>query len=140
MKNRRFALLVFGLLVQGASAMAVAEDRTALKDVSTVRIANYGIPSTVIQDREKVRSIVEELRQLRNKAWRRADTQFSCYATLSLHSETRTVTIFRIRPDFVVERPQGKGQSIYSLAVNQADLPRISALLAAIPPAKDCAW
>lgn len=118
--------------------MAAAEERPALKDVSTVRIANYGIPSTVIQDREQVRSVVDELRQLRSKAWRRADTKLSCYATLTLLGGTRTVTIFRIRPDFVVERPQGKGQSIYSLAVSQADLPRISALLAAVPPAKDC--
>jgi hypothetical protein len=50
----------------------------------------------------------------------------------------RTLTLFRVRPDFVIERAPGKGQSTYSLAIDAADLPRISALLSGIPPAKDC--
>ena len=115
-----------------------ADQRPQLKDVSAIRVANYGTPSTVIKDRAQVNAIVAELRQLRNKTWRRADTKLSCYATLVLLSGTRTVALFRVRPELVVERPQGKGQSSYSLAVDRADLPGISALLTAIPPAKDC--
>jgi hypothetical protein len=115
-----------------------SDPRPELKDVSAVRIANYGTPSTVIQDREQVSSIVHELRQLRTRTWRRADTKLSCYATLVLLSGTRTVALFRVRPELVVERPQGKGQSSYSLAIGQGDLPRIGTLLTGIPPAKDC--
>ena len=130
-------LAALGLIVQCASAMA-ADERPLLKDVSTVRAANYGTPSAVINDREQVRALVDELRQLRGKAWRRADTKLSCYATVVLLSGTRTVTLYRVRPDFVVERAPGKGQSSYSLAIGEADLPRLGALLARIPPAKDC--
>ena len=92
----------------------------------------------MIHDRGQVNSIVAELRQLRNKTWRRADTKLSCYATLVLLSGTRTVALFRVRPELVVERAQAKGQSSYSLAIGQADLPRTSALLTGLPPAKDC--
>jgi hypothetical protein len=135
--RRAFAVAAVGLIVQSASAMA-SDPRPELKDVSAVRIANYGTPSTVIQDREQVSSIVHELRQLRTRTWRRADTKLSCYATLVLLSGTRTVALFRVRPELVVERPQGKGQSSYSLAIGQGDLPRIGTLLTGIPPAKDC--
>jgi hypothetical protein len=117
---------------------AAAEPRPQLKDVSAIRVANYGTPSTVIKDREQVNAVVDELRQLRSKTWRRADTRFSCYATLVLLSGERTVALFRVRPELVVERPQEKGQSSYSLATGQADLPRINTLLTGIPPAKDC--
>ena len=58
--------------------------------------------------------------------------------TLVLLSGTRTVALFRVGQELVVERAQAKGQSSYSLAVGQADLPRTSALLTGIPPAKDC--
>ena len=115
-----------------------ADQRPQLKDVSSVRIANYGTPSTVITEREQVRAIVDELRQLRNRNWRRGDTRFTCYATLVLLSGTRTVALFRIRPELVVERPQEKGQSSYSLASSTADMPKVIALMAGIPPAKDC--
>ena len=138
MRIRAFAVVAIGLVVQSAIATAAADQRPQLKDVSAIRVANYGTPSTVIKDREQVNSIVSELRQLRNKTWRQADTKLSCYATLVLLSGTRTVALFRVRPELVVERPQGKGQSSYSLAIGQADMPRINALLAGIPPAKDC--
>ena len=137
MRIRAVAVTAFGMVLLSANALA-AEQRPELKNVSTIRVANYGTPSTVIHDRGQVNSIVEELRQLRNKPWRRADTKLSCYATLVLLSGTRTVTLFRVRPEFVVERAPGKGQSSYSLAIDQADAPRIDALLTAIPPAKDC--
>jgi len=137
MKIRAFAVVALGLAVLSAGAMA-ADQRPQLKDVSAIRVANYGTPSTMIKDREQVNPIVDELRQLRNKPWRRADTKLSCYATLVLLSGTRPVALFRVRPELVVERPQEKGQSSYSLAIGQADLPRINTLLTAIPPAKDC--
>jgi len=126
------------LIAHSASAAAPATQRPQLKEVSAVRVANYGTPSTLINDREQVSSIVDELRQLRNRSWRRADTKLSCYATLMLLSGTRTVALFRVRPELVVERPQEKGQSSYSLETGQADLPVISALLTGIPPAKNC--
>lgn len=138
MRIHTMALAASGFVFQGASLAAEEVERPELKQVSSVRIANYGIPSTVITDRARVRSIVEELWQLRSRIWRRASPTLSCYATMSLHSEAKTVTLFRIAPERVVERAPGKRQSSYSLDVVQADLPGISALLAQIPPAKDC--
>ena len=44
----------------------------------------------------------------------------------------------RIRPDLIVERSAEKGQPIYRLALEPADLPGIQKLLAEIPPAKGC--
>jgi len=137
MRIPAFAALALGLAVHGASAIA-ADERPLLQGVSAIRVANYGTPSTVINDRGQVNSIVGELRQLRSKAWRRADAKLSCYATLVLLSDTRTVSLFRISPEAVVERSPGKGQSSYSIAIEQSDLPRIGPLLARIPPAKDC--
>jgi len=137
MRIRALAVAALGLVVQSASAVA-AEQRPQLKDVSAIRVANYGTPSTVIQDRAQVNAIVDELRQLRSRTWRRADTRFSCYATLVLLSGSRPVALFRVGPELVVERPQEKGQSSYSLAIGQADLPRINTLLAGLAPAKDC--
>lgn len=137
MRIRAFAVTAFGMVFLSANALA-ADQRPELRNISTIRAANYGMPSTVIQDRGQVNSIVEELRRLRNKTWRRADIKLSCYATLVLLSGTRTVTLFRVQPEFVVERAQGKGQSSYSLAIGQADVPSIDALLTRIPPAKDC--
>jgi len=137
MRVRVLAVLALGWLVPGAGAIA-QEERPQIKDVSTVRIANYNTPSTVIQDRAQVNAIVGELRQLRSKAWRRADTKLSCYATLVLLSGTKTVTLVRVGTEHVVERSPGKGQSTYSVSAGQADLPAIHKLLAEIPPPKDC--
>lgn len=137
MRVRGFAVLALALLVPGAAAIA-QEERPQLKDVSVVRIANYSTPSTVIQDRAQINAIVGELRQLRGKEWRRADAKLSCYATLVLVSGTKTLTLVRVGAEHVVERAPGKGQSTYSLAAGQADLPKIHKLLTEIPPAKDC--
>jgi hypothetical protein len=133
----RIAAAALGLLVEVATASA-AEPRPILKDVSAIRIANYGSPSTVIEDRSRVNAILGELRQLRAKDWRKADPKLSCYATLVLLRGPRTVALFRIRPELVVERAQEKGQATYSLDTTEADLPKVTALLAAIAPAKDC--
>ena len=136
MRMRAWAMAALGAAACGGAA--AAEQRPALADVSIVRIANYGTPSTVITDRQHVNAIVGELRQLRGKSWRAADSKLSCYATLSLHRSTRNLTLFRISPAIVVERAPGKGQSSYSLAIGESDLPRIGALLGEIPPPKDC--
>lgn len=137
MRFRLVAVLALVLLVLCASASA-QQERPQIKDVSSVRIANYNTPSTVIVDRAQVNAIAGELRQLRSKTWRRADARLSCYATLVLLSGTRTVSLFRIGQEHVVERSPGKGQSTYSLAAAQGDLPGIHMLLTAIPPPKDC--
>ena len=137
MRISALAVVALGVLVLSASATA-ADERPQLRDVSAIRIANYGIPSTVIKDRELVNAILGELRQLRAKTWRRADTKLSCYATLVLLSGERTASLFRVSPEMVVERAPGKGQSSHSLAIAEADLPRVNALLKEIPPAKDC--
>ena len=138
MRMHVVGLAVLGLACPGAGHAAEEVERPELKQVSTVRIANYGIPSTVITERARVSSIVAELRQLRDRAWRRESPKLSCYATLSLLIDTKTLTIFRIAPERVVERAPGRRQSTYSLAVVQGDLPGIRRLLAEIPPAKDC--
>ena len=137
MRIRPFAVVALALVVQSAGAIA-QEERPQLKDVSVVRIANYNTPSTVIQDRAQINAIVGELRQLRGKAWNRADAKLSCYATLVLLSGTKTLTLVRVGTEHVVERAPGKGQSTHSIAAGQADLPGIHKLLAEIPPAKDC--
>jgi len=137
MRVRAAAVLALGLVVPGAGAIA-QEERPQIKDVSSVRIANYNTPSTVIQDRAQLRAIVDELRQLRGKDWRRADTKLSCYATLVLVRGTKPLTLIRVGAELVVERAPGKGQSTYSIAAGQADLPTIHRLLAEIPPPKDC--
>ena len=137
MRVRVVAVVALALLVPGAVAVA-QEERPQIRDVSSVRIANYNTPSTVIQDRAKVNAIVGELRQLRSRDWRRADAKLSCYATLVLLSGTKTVTLVRVGTEHVVERSPGKGQSTYSVSTGQADLPAIHKLLAEIPPPKDC--
>jgi hypothetical protein len=141
MRIRAFAVMGLGLLVHGAGATA-ADQRPPLKEVSAIRVANYGTPSTVVKDREQVNAIVEELAQLRSKAWRRADAKLSCYATVMLLNGARTVALFRVRPEMVVERvverPKEKGESSYSIATGETDLPKINTLLAGIPPPKDC--
>lgn len=136
MKIPAIAALSIAALARSAGAADV--ERPQLKEVSVVRIANYGSPSTVVTDREQVRAIVGELTRLRSKAWRRVDTKLSCYATLVLLRGDRTVTLFRVKPEAVVERAPGKGQSTYSIATGEGDMPRISALVAEIPPPKDC--
>lgn len=114
------------------------EARSALRGVSSIRVANYNQPSTIINAREQLNAIVGELNQLRRRPWKRGDAKIACYATMVLLQGTKRVGEFRIRTDLVVERPVEKGQGSYNLDVAQADLPAIAGLLAAIPPAKDC--
>lgn len=137
MRIHTFAMVVLLSAAPGACIVA-QEERPPIKDVSAVRIANYNTPSTVIQDRAQVNAIVGELRQLRGRDWRRADTKLSCYATLVLLRAEKTVTLVRVGAEHVVERAPGKKQSTYSIAAGHADLPTIHTLLAGIPPPKDC--
>jgi hypothetical protein len=133
------ALVLSSLWLGCDGAAAAAPDaRPPLKDVSAVRIANYGTPSTVIHDRAQVNAIVAELRRLRSKTWRRADDKVSCYATLVLLSGSKSVALFRVTLDVIVERTLDKVPTSYSINVDPADLPKVNALLVDIPPPKNC--
>ena len=131
------ALMALGLVVHSGSA-AAADQRPELRGVTSIRVANYGSPSTVIKDRAQVDAIVGELRTLRGKAWRRGDIPMTCYATVVLFGGTRTVALFRVKPDIIVERPQGHEKSSYSLEVAEAGWPKINTMLMGIAPAKNC--
>jgi hypothetical protein len=137
MRIQVLAWVALGMLAPGAGSIA-QEERPAIRDVSSVRIADYNQPSTVLHDRAQVNALVQELRQLRGKDWNRTDAKLSCYATLVLLSGTKTVTLFRVGAEQVVERSPGKGQSTYSLAAGPAELPKLRKLLTELPPAKDC--
>ena len=129
------------LLLFFFSASVAAEPRPQITGVSSVRIANYGAPSTVINDRARIADVVGELNQLRKKDWQRGEAKLSCYSTLILlRGEKKVVGEFRIRPDGMIERPVEKGQSSYSLLITRDDLPKISKLLEGIAPMnhKDC--
>jgi hypothetical protein len=127
--------LIVGLLVLVATA-AAADQRPPLKAVSAIRLGNYGSPSVMIEAREQVRQIVNELNALRSKPWRQGDTKLSCYATLVLLDKGKPVGLFRLTPDVVVERPSEKGQTSYSLAVTDTDTPRLRRLLTEIAAPK----
>ncbi len=134
MAIRALPALVLALAVQAEAA----DQRTPLRGVSAVRIANYGTPSRVIEGREQIVSIVGELNGLRKKPWQRGDAKLSCYSSVFLLSGKKTLGEFRITAEQVVERPVEKGQSSYNLAIGEADIPGIRKLLAEIPPAKGC--
>jgi len=121
------------LLLAGTEALA--QQRPALRGVSTVRIANYGAPSLVVQKREDIQEIVDEVNALRRKEWRRGDTSLNCYSTLVFMSGQKRVAEFRVRPDTVVERPVDKAQSAHTLLINPGDIPRLSELLSRAKPA-----
>jgi hypothetical protein len=125
------------LFVQAACAIA-ADPRPPLKGVTALRIANYGAPSVLLEGREKVNPIIEELNGLRGKGWLRGDAKITCYATLVLLSGSRTGATIRVRPDLIVERQAEKGQPIYRVALEPGDIPRLSKLLEEIAPAKGC--
>jgi hypothetical protein len=125
-----------GLVLPGAAA--AADQRPALTGVSSVRIANYGSPSVLLEGRDKVGPIIGELNALRRKPWQGGDTRLACYSTLVVMSGKKTLGTFRIRPEHIVEREGAKGVPIYSLAIDAGEIPRIGKLLTEIPPAKDC--
>ena len=116
--------------------LAQGEPRAPLHGVSAVRIANYGAPSVLVEARTQVDAVVQELNAVRSKTGRRGDTKLACYSTLVLLKSGKPLGTYRIRPDYVVERPVEKGESIYSFVVGDADLSRIRKMLSEIPPAK----
>jgi hypothetical protein len=122
----------------GYVATAMAQERPSLKDVSAVRLSNYGVPSKLFRGKEEVKAVVEELEQLRGKKWRQADLRMRCYATVQLLHGEKPVTVFRVRPEYVVERAQDKTVPTYNLQITEGDLPVIRKLLADVPPSKDC--
>jgi hypothetical protein len=132
-----FSALALALATQAPCA-AAADARATLKGISSVRIANYGAPSTLLEGRERVLPVVEELGAMRGRSWRRGDTTLTCYSTVTLMSGKKMAAQYRVRPDFIVERALEKGQSSYSLEIGEADLPVLRKLLASIPPAKGC--
>jgi hypothetical protein len=122
----------------GVQASAAAQERPPLKDISGVRIANYGAPSKLYEGKDEVKAIVAELEDLRGKRWRQADLKMRCYATVQLLNGTKTITYFRVRPEYVVERAQDKAVPTFNMQITETELPLIRKLLTEVPPSKDC--
>lgn len=133
--RRDFSFLLLGLAFLCASAGA--EPRPALRGASSVRVANYGAPSVLLEG-QKARAVVEELNALRRKDWKRGDAKISCYSTVVLLSGKKRVGEFRVTFENMVERPVEKGQAIYGLAISEADIATLARLLREIAPSKDC--
>jgi hypothetical protein len=131
-----FRLLPLVLLALAASAQA--EGRPRLAGASAVRIANYNSPSVLLEKRDQVREIVEDLNQLRKRSWSRGEAKVSCYSTIVLTSGKKRVGEFRVAAEAIVERPVEKGAAGYSLPLEASDLPALRRHLAEIMPAKDC--
>jgi hypothetical protein len=129
-------LVFFALAAIAASA--IAQERPPLKDISGVRLSNYGAPSKLFHSKEEVKAIVEELEGLRGKKWRQADLRMRCYATVQLLNGDKLVTAFRVRPEYVVERAQDKNVPTYNMQITETDLPLIRKLLTEVPPSKQC--
>jgi len=123
------------LLLSGA---AFAQDRPQLKEITAVRLSNYGAPSKLFHGKQEIKPILEELEQLRGKRWRAADLKMRCYATVQLLHGDKLVTAFRVRPEYVVERAQDKSVPTYNMQITEADLPVIRKLLTEVPPSKQC--
>jgi len=126
---------VAAFLVLVAVSSAALAQRPPLRGVSAIRIANYGAPSVLLEKRDEVAAILEELNQLRRKTWRREDTALHCYSTVMVMQGKKRIAEFRVRPEQIVERPVDKGQSAYTLVIEPADMPRLSQMLSGIAPA-----
>ena len=132
----RVLALTLGLVVVGALA-AGSEKRPPLKGVTSIRAANYGSPSKVVQARDDVTPIVEELNELRAKPWHRGEAKLRCYASVFLFEGEKRVAMFRMRPEErVVELSMEKGQPGYTIEVQQGELPKLTKLLEEAPPAR----
>jgi hypothetical protein len=128
--TERIALAIALLL--GAS-LACAEPRPPLDGVSAVRIANYGAPSVLLQGRE-VGPLVSDLNAMRKRSWQRGEPKLPCYSTLVVLKGKKTVAVYRIGAEAIVEKSEGT----YSLAVPLAEMPRIAKVLTEIPLATRC--
>jgi len=127
-----------GLAAFLLAAGAQADGRPRLPGASAVRIANYNSPSVLLEKRDEVRSILDDLNQLRKRDWSRTEAKVSCYSTVVLTSGKKRVGEFRVGADAIVERPVDKGAATYSLPLEASDLPALRRHLAEILPAKDC--
>jgi hypothetical protein len=116
---------------------AAAQERPSLKEATSVRLSQYGSPSRLYEGQE-AKEIIAELEELRGKRWRQAELRMRCYATAQVLNGTKTVTYFRIRPEYVVERPQDTKVPTYNMQITEADLPKVRKLLADVPPSKSC--
>ena len=128
---------VLALALALGSAGAGAEERPPLKGISGVRISNYGAPSRLFEGRE-VKEILAELEELRGRGWRQGDLRMRCYATIQLMHGAKPLTVFRLRPEFVLERAQDKDVPSYNLQIAETDLPKIRQLLKDVPPSTVC--
>jgi hypothetical protein len=126
------------ILVLALAGNAAAEPRPRLSGASAVRIANYNAPSVLLEKRDDVRSIMEDLNHLRKREWSRSEAKVTCYSTIVLTSGKKRVGEFRVGADAIVERPVEKGAASWSLALEGGDLPALRRHLAEILPAKDC--
>ena len=135
---RRGAAAITALALLLPAAATAAGERPALRGVSSIRIANYGSPSVLLEGRDKVGPIISELNALRAKPWRSGDTRLACYSTLVVMSGKKTLGTFRIRPEGIVEREGAKGTPIFSLTLEAGEIPLLSKLLSEIPAAKEC--
>ena len=106
--------------------------------MSSVRIANYGAPSVLLEGRDKFSAIVGELNALRKRPWRGGEVKQDCYSTVVVYSGKKTLATFRIRPDSVVEREGARGVPVYNQSIEPGDIPQLTRHLADIVPAKDC--
>jgi hypothetical protein len=132
----RVLALTVAFVVLGALA-AGTEKRPPLKGVTSIRAGNYGSPSKVVQARDDVTPIVDELNELRAKPWHRGEAKLHCYASVFLFEGEKRVAMFRMRPDErVVELSMEKGQPGYTIDVQQGELPKLTKLLEEAPPAR----
>ena len=106
-----------------------------LKDITHVRVGNYGAPSTSVTGKEELGPLLAELSDMRSKQWKQVDTRLTCYSTLTLMNGPKTVAIFRVGPDTLVERPVGKNDLAYSIPIAGDDLPVVRKYLAEAAPA-----
>lgn len=121
-------------LALAATGTLAAPSDGPLKDITVIRFGNYGAPSTNVSGKE-VATVLAELNQMRSKPWKQVDTRLTCYSTLTLMNGPKTVAIFRVGPESLVERPVAKSDLAYSLAITEADLPVIRKHLADAAPA-----
>src|SRR5690242_1069766 len=99
-RGRSEMRLVLISLVMLATA-ALAEPRPRLAAFA-VRIANYNAPSVLLEKRDDVRPIVDDLNQLRKRDWSRSEAKVTCYSTVVLTSGKKKVGEFRVAGDAIV--------------------------------------
>jgi len=118
-----------------AAAAAPVDGPLTPKDITHVRVGNYGAPSNTVSAKEELVPLLTELSDMRSKQWKQVDTRLTCYSTLTLMNGPKTIAIFRVGPDTLVERPVGKTDLAYSLSITGDDLPVTRKYIAEAAPA-----